>query len=96
MRLVLADERRRRIEAVPQHWSMLRLVPAISLNLINYAAGLMGVGWGRFLWTTALGILPATIVIVVLGDRMGAAPAWAWALPGLVAIAAWWLWRRAK
>jgi len=99
VRLVIADERRRRIEAVPQHWSMLlvvRLVPVISFNLINYAAGLMGVGWRSFLWTTALGILPATVAMVGLGDRMGAAPAWAWALLALAAIAAWWLWRRAK
>jgi uncharacterized membrane protein YdjX (TVP38/TMEM64 family) len=99
VRLVLADERRRRIEAVPQHWSMLllvRLVPLISFNLINYAAGLMGVGWVRFLWTTALGILPVTIALVVLGDRMGAAPAWAWSLLVLAVLVSWWLWRRTK
>ena len=40
---------------------LARLVPVISFNLINYAAGILHVGWWRFLWTTSLGILPITV-----------------------------------
>jgi uncharacterized membrane protein YdjX (TVP38/TMEM64 family) len=47
-----------------------RLIPVISFNLINYAAGLAGVGWWPFLWTTAVGILPVTVVSVLVGSHM--------------------------
>lgn len=49
---------------------LLRLIPVVSFNLVNYAAGLAGAGWWTFLWTTALGILPLTILTAVLGARM--------------------------
>ena len=45
----------------------VRLIPIISFNLINYAAGLSGVGWPVFLWTTAIGILPITMLSVAAG-----------------------------
>lgn len=63
-----------------------RLMPLISFNLINYAAGLTPVSWWTFLWTTALGILPITILLVVTGDQVwnGNGHAWIW----LLAIAA--------
>jgi uncharacterized membrane protein YdjX (TVP38/TMEM64 family) len=58
---------------------VLRLIPLISFNLVNYAAGLAGVGWWRFLWTTAIGILPMTLLTAVLGARIFeiAWPVWA-------------------
>ncbi|MEM8791362.1 MAG: TVP38/TMEM64 family protein [Pseudomonadota bacterium] len=48
----------------------MRFIPVIAFNLINYAAGLTRVGWWTFLWTTALGILPLTALMVWLGSRM--------------------------
>ncbi|MGH7125839.1 MAG: TVP38/TMEM64 family protein [Stellaceae bacterium] len=56
----------------------IRLMPVISFNLVNYAAGLLGVPWWRFLWTTALGILPIVVTMVVLGRELMAAPWWIW------------------
>jgi len=47
-----------------------RFVPVIAFNLINYAAGLTNVGWWTFLWTTGVGILPITLLVVHLGARM--------------------------
>lgn len=45
----------------------LRLVPVISFNLVNFALGCTAIGWWRFTWTTALGIVPVTVVSVSLG-----------------------------
>ena len=47
-----------------------RLIPVIAFNLINYAAGLTRIGWWTFLWTTAVGILPLTVLMVWLGAQM--------------------------
>lgn len=63
----------------PAYLLMIRLVPVISFNLINYAAGMTGLGWWRFLWTTGLGILPITIASVVLGQELLGAPRYIWA-----------------
>lgn len=49
---------------------LVRLVPLISFNLINYAAGISGVGWWRFIWTTGVGILPMTVLTVMLGESL--------------------------
>lgn len=49
---------------------VVRFIPVIAFNLINYAAGLTRVGWWTFLWTTAAGILPLTVLMVHLGARM--------------------------
>lgn len=69
---------------------LARLVPVISFNLINYAAGLTGVRFATFLWTTGLGILPVTILCVVAGEVLMAAPVWAW-LAVATGLAALWL-----
>ena len=50
--------------------------------------------WWTFTWTTALGILPLTLLMVLLGERMTAMPAWAWLLTGAVALGVWLLLRR--
>lgn len=49
---------------------VVRLIPVIAFNLVNYAAGLTRVGWWTFIWTTALGILPMTILMVAMGEQM--------------------------
>jgi uncharacterized membrane protein YdjX (TVP38/TMEM64 family) len=62
-----------------------RLMPLISFNVINYAAGLTPISWWTFLWTTGLGILPITTLLVVTGDQVwnGKSEAWIY----LVAVA---------
>jgi uncharacterized membrane protein YdjX (TVP38/TMEM64 family) len=47
-----------------------RFLPVISFNLINYAAGLTTISWWTFTWATALGILPLTCLMVLMGDGM--------------------------
>ncbi len=47
-----------------------RFVPVIAFNLINYAAGLTRLTWWQFIWTTGVGILPLTILLVVMGDNV--------------------------
>lgn len=49
---------------------VVRLVPVIAFNLVNYGAGLTDVSWWRFTWTTAIGILPLTILMVMIGEQM--------------------------
>ena len=48
----------------------VRLVPVIAFNLVNYGAGLTDVSWWRFTWTTAIGILPLTFLMAMIGDQM--------------------------
>lgn len=47
-----------------------RFIPLIAFNLINYAAGLSRVRFTTFLWTTAVGILPVTVLTTYLGQEM--------------------------
>ncbi|MHA1529131.1 MAG: TVP38/TMEM64 family protein [Alphaproteobacteria bacterium] len=47
-----------------------RFIPVIAFNLINYCAGLTRVGWGTFLWTTGLGIVPLTVLMTAMGSSM--------------------------
>jgi uncharacterized membrane protein YdjX (TVP38/TMEM64 family) len=100
VRLVVSQKRWQAIDGLsprPGTLLLVRLVPLISFNLVNYAAGLMGVPWWTFLWTTALGILPLTIAMVLLGGEILAAPLWAWIVAAVVLAALWLLfsrWRR--
>lgn len=57
-------------QARPSTLLLVRLTPIVSFNMVNFAAGLTGVGWRPFLWTTGIGILPITIVSVVLGNQL--------------------------
>lgn len=59
---------------------VMRFIPVISFNLINYAAGLTTVSWWTFTWATGLGILPITVLMVVLGSKMAAMPWYGWLL----------------
>ncbi len=47
-----------------------RLIPVISFNLINYAAGLSRISWRTFAWATGIGILPLTSLMVVMGHHV--------------------------
>ncbi len=47
-----------------------RLIPVISFNLINYAAGLARISLPTFAWATGLGILPLTTLMVVMGHHI--------------------------
>jgi uncharacterized membrane protein YdjX (TVP38/TMEM64 family) len=57
-------------ESRPAALLIARLLPVISFNLVNFGAGLARVAWWPFLWTTAVGILPLTVLSVVLGNRL--------------------------
>jgi uncharacterized membrane protein YdjX (TVP38/TMEM64 family) len=48
----------------------VRLLPLISFNLVNFALGLSAIGWWRFTWTTAVGIVPVTVCVVVFGAHL--------------------------
>jgi uncharacterized membrane protein YdjX (TVP38/TMEM64 family) len=37
---------------------------------VNFALGLSPIGWWRFTWTTALGIVPVTALVVVFGSHL--------------------------
>ncbi len=57
-----------------------RFIPVISFNLVNYAAGLTKISWGTFAWTTGVGILPMTILMVVMGNQIHTLPWSVWIL----------------
>jgi len=63
-----------------------RLIPAVAFNLINYAAGLMRISWWTFAWTTGIGILPFTILMVYMGDKMEQLSSAAWIGLGAVVV----------
>ncbi|MGD2080795.1 MAG: TVP38/TMEM64 family protein [Nitrospirota bacterium] len=68
---------------------VMRFIPVISFNLINYAAGLTRVSWWTFTWATALGILPITVLMVVMGSRMATMPWYGWLLFIAAGLAIW-------
>ena len=57
-----------------------RLIPAVSFNLINYASGLARVPLWTFVWTTAIGMLPVTIIVVYMGAKLDDIIWWQWGL----------------
>jgi uncharacterized membrane protein YdjX (TVP38/TMEM64 family) len=68
-----------------------RFIPVISFNLINYAAGLSQISWWTFIWSTGLGILPMTALMVSMGDRIRTLPweVWGWGFLILAGILLW-------
>lgn len=76
-----------------------RFIPIIAFNLINYAAGLTRISWWTFTWTTGLGILPLTTLMVYMGDHMQYL-SWPWLLglsgAGIVAMIALHVWLRRR
>ena len=49
----------------------LRLIPVFPFFLINFLAGLTSVPVKTFVWTTALGIIPATVIFAYAGRQIG-------------------------
>ena len=49
---------------------ILRLIPAVPYNLINYAFGLTSMGYGTYLLASALGIIPGTFAFINIGDKV--------------------------
>jgi uncharacterized membrane protein YdjX (TVP38/TMEM64 family) len=50
---------------------LLRLVPAVPFFVANLLPALVGVKFGNFLWTTALGIIPGALVFTWIGVGLG-------------------------
>lgn len=73
---------------------IVRLIPVIAFNLINYAAGLTRLSWWTFIWTTAIGILPLTIVMVAMGAHIEALSWPVWVGIAVAAVGLWFALRR--
>jgi len=50
---------------------LLRLVPVVPFFVANLLPALVGVRFGNFLWTTALGIVPGALVFTWIGVGLG-------------------------
>jgi len=48
----------------------LRLIPIVPFSICSYVLGSAGVPFRTFMWTTAIGYLPLTIILVLLGSRL--------------------------
>ena len=48
---------------------ILRLIPAVPYNLINYAFGLTGMHYPAYILGSALGIIPGTFAFINIGDK---------------------------
>ena len=66
---------------------ILRLIPAVPYNLINYTFGLTPMSLGTYLTASAIGIIPGTVVFINIGDKALdiASPAF-WTSLGLLAL----------
>ena len=71
-----------------------RFIPVIAFNLINYAAGLTKISWWTFTWTTGVGILPLTTLMVVMGDNIHSLAWESWVLLLAGAVVLWLVLRR--
>ena len=47
---------------------MTRLSPVLPYNVLNYAFGLTGIAFARYLWASWLGMLPGTLLYAFLGS----------------------------
>lgn len=54
------------------HLLTLRLIPGLPMGLITIAAGLVGVPLRTFVWSSFLGMLPASFIFAGLGSSVGA------------------------
>ncbi len=48
---------------------ILRLIPAVPYNLINYAFGLSAMPFRTYLLASAIGIIPGTLAFINIGDK---------------------------
>lgn len=69
---------------------VLRLVPLVSYNLINYLAPITEIRLSAYLLSTFLGIVPGTVVYINAGDKMMdvSSPSFWWALAVLLLLTA--------
>lgn len=66
---------------------ILRLIPAVPYNLINYAFGLTRMSYGAYLLASAVGIIPGTFVFINIGDKaMDVTSPSFWVAIGLLAL----------
>ena len=75
-----------------QGWRLVfisRFIPVIAFNLVNYAAGLARISWWTFAWSTGVGILPMTIMMVLIGSSSELI---AWEIWALVAVSVMFFW----
>lgn len=91
---LVPDRHRARLDrwAARSGWQAVfvsRFLPVISFNLVNYAAGLTTVSLFAFTLATGLGILPVTIVMVVLGHNMYTASWGTWGVLALGGLIVW-------
>jgi uncharacterized membrane protein YdjX (TVP38/TMEM64 family) len=67
-----------------------RLIPIVPYSLIGYVAGAARVPLGTFVWTTVVGTLPLSLIVIALGTRLESLSlsdpvVWLTALPLIVA-----------
>ena len=72
---MFGDERFSRYEGVIDRGGVTlllacRMVPIVPFSLFSYVAGSARVPLGTFMWTTAVGYLPLTILFVYLGSKL--------------------------
>ncbi len=48
---------------------ILRLIPAVPYNLINYAFGLSAMSYPVYILASAIGIIPGTLAFINIGDK---------------------------
>lgn len=61
----------------------LRLIAPVPFSLVNYCAALSSIRFWPYVLATAVGIVPGTVGVVVLGDAIGGNPS-----PALLAVSA--------
>jgi len=67
----------------------LQFLPAVPFSILNFLLGLTPVSWATFLWTLAVSILPADVILVTLGRGIAEGQsAVYWSLGALVLLAA--------
>ena len=49
---------------------VLRLIPTVPYNLINYAFGITGMPYGIYILASAIGIIPGTFAFINIGDKV--------------------------
>lgn len=104
----LGEERFERIEAMIERGGAslllaMRLLPIVPFSIVSYAAGAARVPAWRFVWTTAVGYLPITVIAVYFGTRLEGLSLTdplvilsAAALLGLLAVGHWTMRRQAR
>lgn len=81
-----------------QGWRLVfvsRFIPVIAFNLVNYAAGLARISWWTFAWSTGVGILPMTVMMVLIGSSAQFIAWEIWAFAVVIAAFVWLvIWRK--